>query len=93
MSAASAALRCAVQGFAPLRRRLGSNCCGVSQIRRSVVEPYYGDFPLWADERNGIPQPKKLGPLHVPIVPMSVRVPVALSMLYMETLAEPEFVT
>ena len=23
------ALRCAVQGFAPLRRRLGSNCCGV----------------------------------------------------------------
>ncbi len=32
-------------------------------------------------------------PLHVPIVPMSVNVPVALSMLYIETLAEPEFVT
>jgi hypothetical protein len=31
--------------------------------------------------------------LHVPIVPMSVKVPVALSMLYMETLFEPEFVT
>jgi hypothetical protein len=33
------------------------------------------------------------GPLHVPIVPMSVKVPVARSMLYMETLFEPEFVT
>jgi hypothetical protein len=32
-------------------------------------------------------------PLHVPTVPMRVKVPVALSMLYMETLFEPEFVT
>src|SRR5271155_852946 len=32
-------------------------------------------------------------PLHVPIVPMSVKVPVALSMLYMETVFELEFVT
>jgi hypothetical protein len=32
-------------------------------------------------------------PLHVPIVPISVKVPVALSMLYIETLFEPEFVT
>jgi hypothetical protein len=30
---------------------------------------------------------------HVPIVPMSVKAPVALSMLYIETLFEPEFVT
>ena len=29
----------------------------------------------------------------MPVVPMSVSVPVALSMLYMETLFEPEFVT
>lgn len=32
-------------------------------------------------------------PLQVPIVPMSVKVPVALSMLYIETLFELEFVT
>ena len=32
-------------------------------------------------------------PFHVPIVPMSVKVPVAVSMLYIETLFEPEFVT
>ena len=32
-------------------------------------------------------------PLHVPIVPMSVKVPVAPSMLYIETSFEPEFVT
>jgi hypothetical protein len=31
--------------------------------------------------------------LHVPIVPMSVKAPVALSMVYIETLFEPEFVT
>jgi hypothetical protein len=34
-----------------------------------------------------------VGPFYVPIVPMSVNVPVALSMLYIETLFEPEFVT
>jgi hypothetical protein len=33
------------------------------------------------------------GTLQVPIVPMSARVPVAASMLYIETLLEPEFVT
>ncbi len=32
-------------------------------------------------------------PFHVPVVPMSVKVPVVASMLYMETLFEPEFVT
>jgi hypothetical protein len=32
-------------------------------------------------------------PLHVPIVPTSVKVPVAPSMLYIETLFETEFVT
>jgi len=31
--------------------------------------------------------------LHVPIVPMSVKPPVAASMLYIETSFEPEFVT
>jgi hypothetical protein len=31
--------------------------------------------------------------VHVPIVPMSVKAPVALSMLYIETLFELEFVT
>src|SRR5437879_3183201 len=35
----------------------------------------------------------ELGPPHVPIVPMSVKAPVAASMLYIETLFEPEFVT
>ena len=34
-----------------------------------------------------------LRPLHVPIVPMSDKVPVEPSMLYIETLFEPEFVT
>jgi hypothetical protein len=34
-----------------------------------------------------------LGSFHVPIVPMSVRAPVAASMLYIETLFEAEFVT
>lgn len=31
--------------------------------------------------------------LHVPIFPMSVKAPVVASMLYIETLFEPEFVT
>ena len=31
--------------------------------------------------------------LHVPIVPMSIKAPVAPSTLYIETLFEPEFVT
>ena len=35
----------------------------------------------------------EIGPLHVPIVPMSVKVPVAASTLYIETLWELEFVT
>ena len=35
----------------------------------------------------------ELGPLQVPIVPMSVKAPVAASMLYIETSFEPEFVT
>jgi hypothetical protein len=39
------------------------------------------------------PQPQELGPFHVPIVPMSDKVPVEPSMLYIETLFEPEFVT
>jgi hypothetical protein len=39
------------------------------------------------------PQRQELGPFHVPIVPMSVKAPVAASMLYMETSFEPEFVT
>lgn len=32
-------------------------------------------------------------PAHVPIVPISVKAPVVASMLYAETLFEPEFVT
>ncbi len=39
------------------------------------------------------PQRQELGPFHVPIVPMSVKAPVAASMLYMDTSFEPEFVT
>jgi hypothetical protein len=35
----------------------------------------------------------KAGTLHVPIVPMSVKVPLAASMVYIETLFDPEFVT
>jgi len=38
-------------------------------------------------------QSQRAGTLHVPIVPMSVKLPVARSMLYIETLFEPEFVT
>ena len=34
----------------------------------------------------------ELGALHVPIVPISVKDPVAASMLYIEMLFEPEFV-
>ena len=33
------------------------------------------------------------GPLHVPTVPISVKAPVTASMLYIETLFEPELVT
>lgn len=36
------------------------------------------------------PQPR---PLHVPIVPMSTKAPVLASMLYIEMLFDPEFVT
>jgi hypothetical protein len=39
------------------------------------------------------PQRQELEPFHVPIVPMSVKAPVAASMLYMETSFEAEFVT
>ena len=35
----------------------------------------------------------RAGTLQVPIVPMSVKAPVAASMLYIETLFEPGFVT
>ena len=34
-----------------------------------------------------------VGPFHVPIVPMSVKAPVAALMLYIEMLFEAEFVT
>jgi len=36
---------------------------------------------------------QELGPFHVPIVPMSVKTPVVVSMLYIEMLFEAEFVT
>jgi hypothetical protein len=36
---------------------------------------------------------KQVGAFHVPIVPMSVKAPVVASMLYIETLLEPEFAT
>ena len=39
------------------------------------------------------PQLQELGAFHVPIVPTSVKAPVAESMLYMETSFEAEFVT
>jgi hypothetical protein len=53
-------------------------CSGFSTIRKVPVMD---------------PQLQELGPFHVPIVPMSVKAPVAESMLYMETSFEPEFVT
>jgi len=39
------------------------------------------------------PQLQEPGGFHVPTVPISVKAPVVASMLYMETLFEPEFVT
>jgi hypothetical protein len=42
---------------------------------------------------SGTRQMQELGPFHVPIVPTSVKAPVAESMLYMETSFEAEFVT
>ena len=45
--------------------------------------------PFWLS----CPVTGELGPFHVPIVPMSVKAPVAASMLYMEMLLDMEFVT
>jgi len=42
---------------------------------------------------HGPTKPRELGPFHMPIVPMSVKAPVAASMLYMEMSFEAEFVT
>ena len=59
------------------------NLAGFSGIGLTVV--------LWLP--LGPLQPQNLDPLHVPIVPMSVKTPVVVSMLYIETSFEPEFVT
>jgi hypothetical protein len=59
------------------------NSAGFSRIGLTVV--------LWLP--LGPPQPQNLYPLHVPIVPMSVNMPVVVSTLYIETSFEPEFVT
>lgn len=55
--------------------------------------PYSPPTPIYAEVEHHSIGGNETRLVHVPIVPMSVKAPVAVSMLYIETLLEPEFVT
>ena len=66
------------------------------QAQSAITVELVPQFPARFERkpfRLSCPVTGEPGPFHVPIVPMSVKAPVAASMLYIETLFEAEFVT